>query len=230
MKNVLDYLKAGIEVLYAPYRTFEKLEEKGLRSPWVMMLTLMVITTAVSWIFIPVRMRLLQANLSSMAQNYPMSRNFFIVQALVSGLIAFPIMIFIEALVYYVFAPLADAELGYMDMLQVTTYASVLSVVGQIIKLSLMALTGTTTIWFSPAVFLSQDQVMASFVGRLLAQFDLFAIWSVYIIGIGMAARGKTRRSKALIVTYSVWLVWKIFVAVLSKFSTMTPQHNGMTE
>jgi len=219
MNAITEYLKAGVDIIYSPQKTFEHLKEKDLRSPWLMLVVLMVFSTFISLAAAPIYMKLFQAEAANMENMPQMNITFFYVRAFITGLIAFPLMLFIEALVYYIFAPLADAELSYMDMFQVVVYSSVITVIAQFLKVSLVALTNNVFITFSLAVFLPHDEVSKTFIGRFLAQLDLFAIWSVYIIGVGMAVKGNSRKEKTLLVTYSVWLVWKLFVAVLGKYA-----------
>ncbi len=219
MNNLVTYLIAGVKVLYAPEKTFRELDENGLKSPWPMLVTLMLLSTLISVVAAPVYMQAFQAQAAQM-QNIPTPEpKFFYIRALLSGLIFFPLILLIEALVYHIFAPLADADSSYSDVFQVVVYSSVVTVIAQLLSVIIMAATGSSTVMFSPAVFLPRERVMATFFGRFLSQLSIFSIWSVYIIGVGIAVKGRTRKSKALIMAYSVWLVWKIFVAALGGFA-----------
>ncbi len=229
MKDLIGYLKAAVIVVYAPEKTFRELEEKGLRSPWPILLTLMVLTTIVSLLAAPLYMKIFLQEASRMEQEVHVTITAFYVRAILSGLIFFPIMMAIEALVFYIFAPLAEAEVSFNDMFQVVAYSAVITFIAQVITVIFVAATGIHTISFSPAVFLPPDSLYRTFWGRFLSQLNIFSIWSIYIVGVGMAVRGKTVRSKALILVFSVWIVWKIFVAILSGFAPRFQSSGGTT-
>jgi hypothetical protein len=66
----------------------------------------------------------------------------------------------------------------------------------------------------NPAYFM--DQMGNKFVLGMASAFDVFAIWSIVLMGIGFACNSKVKRSTSIIMVAVVFLLFKLFGASMS--------------
>jgi len=142
--------------------------------------------------------------------------------ALVMAPIGTFIYVFILAGILLLFAKLAlGGEIEYGQMLPVTAYASLIGVLQQIIVIPLMLQKQTAQIHTGLGVLVS-DEMAKTFVGRLLGGVDLFSLWTVCIVGIGIAIVGNVPTRKAVTGTLIFWAIWIVIKAgaggLLGKF------------
>ncbi|HLJ88138.1 MAG TPA: YIP1 family protein [Candidatus Angelobacter sp.] len=52
-----------------------------------------------------------------------------------------------------------------------------------------------------------------AFIYSALSQIDMLTIWSVFLIGVGVSAVGKVKRSKAIATAFVCWIVWIVVSA-----------------
>ena len=98
-----------------------------------------------------------------------------------------------------------------------------ISVLSALVKVPLILATGTLSVGTSLAVFMPSDSY-ATFLYNFLAKFDVFSIWQVIVVAIGMSViyRFTTRRS--LILVGALWFVYVLISAGLGVLS------KGMTQ
>ena len=142
----------------------------------------------------------------------------------VMGVIAAPFMsfisLFITALVLLVVARTIGGAVTYGLMLVVAAYASLIGALQLILLTPLMLAKGTVTVHIGLGSFVS-DEMMKTFSGRLLAGFDLFTFWEVFVLAIGIAAVSGLDTKKALIPLLVLWVIWILIQAALGGLGAM---------
>ena len=134
----------------------------------------------------------------------------------VGPLITQIIMLLIVAAVWlFVSNVLLGGAAKFTHTLSVTAYSWLVVVVGLLIKAPIMLKRETVDVHFSPAAFLTDNE---SFIYNLFKQFDLFSIWSFFIVSIGLAV--VTQKS-----TRNVWpwvaIVYLIYFVGAASFQNL---------
>ncbi|HPC35673.1 MAG TPA: YIP1 family protein [Candidatus Marinimicrobia bacterium] len=105
---------------------------------------------------------------------------------------------------------LFGGEVKYKSMLAVSAYASLVDIIANAVKVPLMLSQQTVRIYTSPAVFLQDD---STFWFRLFANLDLFVLWKVILLGIGVGVVSKVKTSKSIWTIFICWLIYCLAVA-----------------
>jgi hypothetical protein len=104
---------------------------------------------------------------------------------------------------------------SYRTLLALVAHVSLLDLVELLFKFPLFVLKGTLRVYTSPALVLPVD-AGESALFKLLDAFDLFTIWKLVLLTIGLAiVARRTRRSAALLVGIP-WALWVVVSVALS--------------
>ncbi|MEW6753432.1 MAG: YIP1 family protein [Candidatus Latescibacterota bacterium] len=103
----------------------------------------------------------------------------------------------------------------YTQALAVSAYASLVQVLGWLVRAPLMVARETAMVHLGPGVFLS-EQGLATFGGRLLAGLDLFMVWQLGIAAVGLAVLARASALRAFALVVAAWLVWLVAMAALA--------------
>ncbi len=135
------------------------------------------------------------------------------------GAISMFIVVLITAGVWLFFSnTVLGGTANYKQLLSVVTYTSYIGFVGQLIKLPINLTQETMNVHFSLATFMSDD-LLKTFLYKFLASVELFNIWTVIALSIGIAVVAKLNTKKVWPVVAIVYLVFFVGSAALgSKF------------
>ena len=128
-------------------------------------------------------------------------------------LLYYMIVPFIAGALLWVVGKLAKvAEIGKVAML-VATFSLYPKLLGTIVAAVLAAMQpdGTATaasISFSPARFV--DMTASPALAGFLARFDLFMLWGILLMAIGLQAAGKATKAQAWTTAIGVWLIFAL--------------------
>lgn len=101
-------------------------------------------------------------------------------------------------------------DASYLQMLSVFCYASLISVISYAVRTALILAKGTIKVYTSLAVFMPAD--LSDTVWFKIANiFDVFVIWKIVVIAIGMGIFYKIKTQKPLLV---ISILYLIFTAV----------------
>ena len=126
--------------------------------------------------------------------------------------IFFPISILVTGLVLWLVGKAFAAKESLKQAVQIATLSQVPLIIGMIVGaiqamlLPAEKLTSQYSIMLSPARFMDPDAVNTG-VLALVGRIDLFGIWIVVIMGIGLSIVGKIERPKAWAAAAIKWLV-----------------------
>jgi hypothetical protein len=138
-----------------------------------------------------------------------------------STVIASVIFTFLLAAIWlFVANVLAGGQAKYGQILGVYVYAGFIGLLGFLIKLPLMLSQHTMNIHFSPATFMSEAS-SDTFLYKLLAKFDLFGLWGIVVLGIGLAVVAGLKPKKVLPWVFILYVLWWVGSAALSNMSFM---------
>ena len=112
---------------------------------------------------------------------------------------------------------LFGGQASFRQMLSVYTHSGLVSVPAAIIKVPIMLAQGTTKVQTSLAVVLSAD-AEGTFLFRLLSKFDLFSIWEVILLIIGVSVVYRFTSGKSSTMVLIIWALWIIVSVTLGGF------------
>jgi Yip1 domain len=128
------------------------------------------------------------------------------------SVVLIPISIVLVSFVTWLGAKFVDARLSWNAALVVVSYATVPRVVQQIfvsvqaLVVDPMSMTSRFAIGISPARFMDPNTINPM-LGGLFDRMDLFVLWSLVLIAIGVAAIGKLPKAKAWAFGIGLWVV-----------------------
>jgi len=131
----------------------------------------------------------------------------------ISTLIMAPLITFMAAgLIYFIFSIVLGGEITYKHTLSAWTHVGMIGIVGIAVQTALVFIKGnirpnTSLAAFLP--FLEED----SFVYHFMQTFDLFVLWQLAVLAIGMGLLSRVGTKKAAIALYSTLVVVGLIIA-----------------
>ena len=134
------------------------------------------------------------------------------------ALVFAPIMaVLIAALLWAVFNAAMGGDASFKQVLAIVTHAGVISTLGALFAAPINYFRGTMTSGANLRVLLPMVDEN-TFVGRLLGGVDLFLIWWVFVLAIGLAVLYRRRTQPIAITLLAVYAVIVAgFAAVMSR-------------
>jgi hypothetical protein len=131
----------------------------------------------------------------------------------ISTLVIAPVITFaLAGVVYFLFSILLGGEVTYKQSLSAWTHTGLIGLVGGAVQTSLVFLKGSVRPNTSLAAFLPfLDE--ESFAYQLLQTFDLFIIWQLAVLAIGMGMLSRVGTRKAAITLYSTLAAIALIIA-----------------
>ena len=123
-------------------------------------------------------------------------------------------VLFVSALLLLGGARVAGAEVDYPGMLTVSAYSSLVKSLKEIVVTPLM-LSKNSMVVHTGLGLLLPAEMLNSFAGRFLAGIEIFMLWQVLIVAIGISALGNIDIRKALVPVLVLWLIWLLIAAAL---------------
>lgn len=211
----MTWWKPLFEVLYTPARVFAAMVE---RPRWLAaLLAVVLVTMAVTAIIMkpivmPEQIERIARNpdISDEARGQILSRMdspMVFWSGLIGALVSQPVVLLIIALAYWGLFSFLGGKAGFGHMFSAAVHGALVSIPASIIKVPLMFAMGTAKVHASLALMLSPE-AEETFLFRLLAQVDLFAIWSLIIMAVGFSIYSGVKRNTAYYATFGLWIVW----------------------
>jgi hypothetical protein len=115
-------------------------------------------------------------------------------------------LLLISAVLYFVFNVLLGGGSSFKRVLSVFSYSSLIAIPQAIVKIPLTFAKQTADIQTSLAIFLSPDS-KDTFLYRVLSGFDIFTLWQVILIALGLAVMYKYTMKKTFNVVLILWIL-----------------------
>jgi hypothetical protein len=107
-----------------------------------------------------------------------------------------------------------SSEITYRQMLVAKAYASLVLIPEWLVRTLLMRARGTPQVHTGPGVFVGEEMA-GGFFGRLLLGINLFDLWQLWILGVGVAVMARAPEKKVLAGLLLLWLLWISFGAAI---------------
>jgi hypothetical protein len=214
-----------IDIFYAPSTVYARRENAN---PWPMILIITVLVTLITVLTwgslspaIEAEMRAQMA--TAMAKNPQMTQDAldqgikFQMIARRWGGVFFPLGILIIALPVWLLAKILGAKVTYQKALVIVTWSAIIAVVqmivigAQALVMDTAALTTPDKLALSAARF-ADKATTAPMLYPFLKALDVFGIWSLIVMCIGVRVIGKTTKSQAILFG-AIWFVASVLIA-----------------
>lgn len=217
-----------VRVFYAPGETFEAVGQRNTWLDWFVPTLLFLLATLVTIqltmpLILQAQSDLLQEHLKNLpeAQRQQMlaqmqgMQGMTRISTLVGAAVSIFAILFISSGVLLLIARYAlEGKVQYGQMLAVWGYASLVGIIGVLVRTPLMLAKDTIGVFTGLGIFVS-DEMAKTFAGRLLAGIDLFSFWQFCLIGIGLAILTGVSTRRALVPVLLLWALWILVQASL---------------
>lgn len=122
-----------------------------------------------------------------------------------------------SAILFFVFNVLLGGDSTFREVFSVYLYSALVGIPATAVKLPLTLVKKTADVQTSLALLLSPD-VKETFLYRILSSFDIFVIWQVILVSLGLAVVYKFTPKKSYTTVFVLWIVW---IFLKSGFSSL---------
>ncbi len=219
MQEELTLLQRLIQVLFNPRRSFEAVLNKETAHDWLVP-TLLVCAVGIMAHFLTLDVLTnletpqVQEALHEMSEEEQERYLEGMRMLRTHGWLMVPLGVFSSLLmlsaVLMLFTKwILSAEVTFRQMLVVKAYGSMVLIPEWLVRTPLVLLTGNPDIRTGPGALLDQSQTQ-DFFGRMLNAINLFDLWQLWILAVGISVFSGTANRKAGITLVIAWLLWII--------------------
>jgi hypothetical protein len=130
----------------------------------------------------------------------------------VGALFVFAIL---SAVLFFVFNVLLGGDSTFRLVFSVYAYSSLIAIPSMIVKFPLIMIKKDIGVQTSLALLLSADS-KDTFLYRILSGFDIFTLWQVILLSVGMGVLYKYTTKKAFTVVFVLWVLLILGMSGLS--------------
>ncbi len=124
-------------------------------------------------------------------------------------------VVVVAAVLFFVFNVLLGGDSSFRRVFSVYTYSSLIAIPAMIVKFPLIMMKGNLNVQTSLALLLSINQ-KDTFLYNVLSGFDIFTIWQVILISMGLGILYKYSTKKAFTAVFILWIIWILLKSGLS--------------
>jgi tryptophan-rich sensory protein len=132
----------------------------------------------------------------------------------VGALLGTPITLLVISGILFGVCSLFGGQAKFLQVFSAYTYAGLIASLGGIVKGILMWTQQSIHVGTSLALLLSED-LSKTFLYRLLGHFDLFTLWQLGALIIGLAVIYRWKATKAAGIVLSLWALWVLLASAL---------------
>ncbi|NQU66530.1 MAG: YIP1 family protein [Candidatus Marinimicrobia bacterium] len=221
----MEHIQRIFGVWLSPSKTFESFPKQITTVQWLIPLLIVLVFISIrTYISTPYAQEM-QLEMLQMNPDIPDDQREEMIESLSSdsiGLIAFIAGIG-GATIWYLLQTLIIFGVGTLALGINTTFkplwAMILlinttNIIELVVKVPLIVSTGNLMIETGLSLLLPSS-LTETFVYNFLYQFDIFSIWRVILIGLGLSIVHNTERTKTYSILFGLWVVYALISAVL---------------
>jgi hypothetical protein len=152
--------------------------------------------------------------MDKMDQGFNRSSPFFIISTTIGPAISILIILFLKGLIIWLIFKAFKGTASYMLVICVLGLANIIQAMQSIIDTVLAILMGKLQANIGPVLIFTAESIGDSMF-KFMSHFDLFNIWYLIVIGIGIAKVSNLKSSVSISVIFALWLVWVAFTSFL---------------
>lgn len=139
---------------------------------------------------------------------------FFMILAALGPTFSIFALLFFMSLIYWLILKALKSRAGYMLVVCVVGLASIISAIQAIINTVLAIVTGNLRANAGLGL-IATSELAENSLYKLLSHVDIFTIWYLIVIGIGLAKVSDLKSSKTMPVVFGLWLIWVLAASFL---------------
>ena len=116
-------------------------------------------------------------------------------------------LVIVAAVLFFVFNVLMGGDSGFRRVFSVYCYSSLIAIPAMIVKFPLVMMKGNINVQTSLGLLLSAD-AKGSFLYSVLSSFDIFTLWQVILVSLGLGVMYKFSTKKAFTTVAILWVIW----------------------
>lgn len=116
-------------------------------------------------------------------------------------------LVIVAAVLFFVFNVLMGGDSGFRRVFSVYCYSSLVAIPSMIVKFPLVMMKGNINVQTSLGLLLSPD-AKGSFLHSVLSSFDIFNVWQVILVSMGLGVMYKFSTKKAFTTVAILWIIW----------------------
>lgn len=120
-----------------------------------------------------------------------------------------------SAILFFAFNVLLGGDSTFRKVFSVYFYSALVGIPATIVKLPLTLVKKSADVQTSLALMLSPD-VKETFLYKVFSSFDIFVIWQVILVSMGMAVIYKFTSKKSYTTVFVLWIIWIFLKSGLS--------------
>ena len=215
-----------ISIFWEPSKTFKAVSRK---SNWWDIIIPILLITITAWVTIPyitpisiqdAKARIEKSERLTDAQKEnaleSMGERSTIMQYATTPISLFIMVVIIAMVMWLAGNFLLSGEQKFVPIFAMTSYVYLINILANLVKTPLMVAKNSTKVYTGLATLFPESE---SFLFSLAKKFDIFAIWKVVLLGIGLGILYKSKQSKSITVVFIVWLTYAIIASLLSGLS-----------
>jgi hypothetical protein len=223
MQDDVGLVGRMVRVFYAPAETFEAVQQRHSYLDWLVPVLLVALVGAgTQYMTMPILQKMQAKAVAEMAAKQDMTpeqaANQRQVMEKMSGvtnvvtLVMVPVMTFIMLFIFAGVLLLVGrfalgGELTYGQMLALEAYAMLITVPQNIVLTPIRQARESMMVTLGPGLLLGQD-MLETYVGRVINGIDIFMIWQVVVIGIGLSILARAGLGKTMGILFSIWVLF----------------------
>lgn len=212
-----------LRTFYAPAETFEAVQRRHSHMDWLVpVLLAAIVATGTQYMNLPIQQKMQAKAVAEMSAGKNMTDEQIAQQravmekmsgfSSVASLVGVPVVTFIMVFIFSgVLLLIARFGLGgdvsYGQMLAVEGYSMLISVPQNIILTPIREARETLMVTLGPGLLLGEE-MGATFIGRVIGGIDIFQLWQIVVIAIGLSILARAAFGKTLGMLLAVWAVF----------------------
>jgi hypothetical protein len=127
-------------------------------------------------------------------------------------LIITPIKILLQSIIFNQTAPIFGGELSFLNSMTILGYANFVSSLSLLIKVPVAIITRQPLVRTDLGILFDE---IKGYLPVVLSQVDIFTIWSLIVIAIGLNKYAKLDKNKSFLLVFILWGVYILGIAPL---------------
>ncbi len=144
-----------------------------------------------------------------------MASKFALPSAVVGAAIQTFVMLFVIAGIFHLLFRMVGGKGSFRNARAVVGYGMIIGTIGSLVKLPIMLSKETMFVELGPTLFLPNLEPSSTLYKFLFTGFDLFSIWWLVVLIIGLAIGYRVSKEKAATVIVLAWLAMSAIIAML---------------
>lgn len=124
-------------------------------------------------------------------------------------------LVIVAAVLFFVFNVLLGGDSAFRRIFSVYCYSSLIAIPAMIVKFPLIMMKENLNVQTSLALILSVNE-KDTFLYSVLSSFDIFTIWQVILVSMGLGVMYKYTTKKTFTAVLILWLIWILAKSGLS--------------